>query len=397
MMRFKYIYLIFIYGLPFIFSFLTKENKFIKISYSEEYLIPTISARIKNKNFQIIIDNNLNFNYITTKGFNLNDINFHINDDQINIKDKTYKAYFYIGDISIFDEKNYIHLENLNSFVIDDKSLFSSITISYLLQQLKEELFINKKMFYLDINNKICYFGEILLDSEEYSKIFYSDRFVHTTFYSNNTKGIFKQELKSLYIENNPIQINKLISFFINEYYIIVPYSLLNEISENKLISKLNCILQLIDQKGIYGIKCHKNDISKLPNLYFVFNNNYTFNIPFQLLFEDYDEDSKISLIRNKLKYNKVEKENMDEDEEIIIGYSLIKYLNYSIFSYEDRSVTFYSDKFISDHPPEFLNKIIYFLLCFLVCLLSIATPFLIYIKLKSKYYYRNYMDINIF
>ena len=102
-------------------------------------------------------------------------------------------------------------------------------------------------------------------------------------------------------------------------------------------------------------------------------------------------------MIRNKLKYDKVEKENMDEDEEIILGYSLIKYLNYSIFSYEDRSVTFYSDKFISDHPPKFLNKIIYFLLCFLVCLLSITTPFLIYIKLKSKYYYRNYMDINIF
>ena len=79
MMRFKYIYLIFIYGLPFIFSLLSRENKFIKISYSEEYLIPTISARIKNKNFQIILDNNLNFNYITTKGFNLTDINFHIN------------------------------------------------------------------------------------------------------------------------------------------------------------------------------------------------------------------------------------------------------------------------------------------------------------------------------
>ena len=115
------------------------------------------------------------------------------------------------------------------------------------------------------------------------------------------------------------------------------------------------------------------------------------------MLFEDYDEDSKISLIRNKLKYNKVEKENMDEDEEILLGYLLIKYFNYSIFSYEDRSVTFYSDKFFSDHPPEFLNKIIYFLLNFLFYLLSIATPFLIYIKLKSEYYYRNYMDINIF
>ena len=75
------------------------------------------------------------------------------------------------------------------------------------------------------------------------------------------------------------------------------------------------------------------------------------------MLFEGYNENYKISMIRNKLKYNKVENENYDEDEEIIIGYSLIKYFNYSIFSYEDRSVCFYSDKFISDHPPEFPSK----------------------------------------
>jgi len=84
-MRFKYIYLIFIFCLPLIFSILSTENKFIKIAYSEEYLIPTISVSIENKNFKIASDNNLNFNYITTKGFNLTDINFHINDDQINI------------------------------------------------------------------------------------------------------------------------------------------------------------------------------------------------------------------------------------------------------------------------------------------------------------------------
>ena len=387
-MRFKYINIILIHGLPLIISFLLTENKFIKIVYSEEYLIPTISVSIKNKNIQIALDNNLNFNYITTKGINLTDINFHINDDEINIKDRNYKAYFYIGDISIFDEKNYIHLENLNSFVIDDNSLLSTITVSYLLQQLKEESFINKKIFYLDINNKICYFGEILFDSEEYSKLFYYDKFIHTTFYSNNTKGIFKQELKCIFIDSNCVQINKLISFFINEYYITIPYSLLNKISEDKTLSKLDCKLHLIDQRGIYGIKCHKNDIIKLPNLYFVFSNNYTFNIPFHLLFEDYDVNYKISMIRNKLKYNQLESENLDKDEEIIIGYSLIKYFNYSIFSYEDRSVSFYSDKFISDHLPVFPNKIIYFLLCFLVCLLGIATPFLIYIKLKSKYYY---------
>ena len=85
MMRFKYIYIILIHGLSLIISFLSTENKFIKIVYSEEYLIPTISVSIKNKNIQIALDNNLNFNYITTKGINLTDINFHINDDEINI------------------------------------------------------------------------------------------------------------------------------------------------------------------------------------------------------------------------------------------------------------------------------------------------------------------------
>ena len=63
-----------------------------------------------------------------------------------------------------------------------------------------------------------------------------------------------------------------------------------------------------------------------LPNIYFVFSNNYTFNIPSNLLFEDYDVDYKASIFRNKLKY---ENNGFDEDEEIIIGYSLIKYFNY--------------------------------------------------------------------
>ena len=389
MMKLKYIFLIFIYELQFISAFSLKENKFIKISYLENYTIPTINVCIKNKNIEVILDNNLHFNYITTKILNLTDINFHYNNDEINIKEKTYKAYFYIGDISILDNKNYFHLENFNSFVIDDKSLLSSITISYLLQQLKEELFINKKIFYLDINKKICYFGEIPYNSDIYSKIFYYDKFINTTFYSNNTKGIFKQKLNSIFIDNNSIIINKLVSFYINEFYISVSYSLLNKISENKILSKLDCKLFLIDNRGIYGIICDKNDIKNLPNLYFVFDNNSTFCIPFSFLFEDYNDKYKISLIRNKLKYDK--SGNSEDGEEIIIGYSLIKYFNYTIFSYDDRRVIFISDLFIMNSIPKFPNKLIRILLTFLTFLLIISIPFLIYIKLKTKYYFSNY------
>ena len=378
-----YNYLIFIYEVATIFTISSREHLFIKISYSQDFLIPTIDMKIKNKNLTVILDNNLNFNYITTKSFNLADINFHYNNDQINIKDKIYQAYFYIGDLTIFDEKNYIHLENFNSFVIDDKTLISSVTISYLLQQLKEESFINKKIFHLDINNKICYFGEVPLNSGLISQILSYDNYICTTFYSNNTKGIFKQKLNYLFIGTKCLFLNKIVSFFINEYYIIVPYPLLNEILK-ELGSIIDCNLFLIDQRGIYGIKCLKNDIIKLQNMYFVFENNYTFNIPLYLLFEDYDENYKVSLFRNKLKYRSV---SFEDNEEIIIGYSLIKYFNYSIFSYDERSVSFYSDLFIDNHPPKFPYKIISFLLIFLVCLLGIASLFLIFIKYQKSFY----------
>ena len=359
-MKFKYFYIIFIYILSSNLSFSSRENKFIKLSFKENQFIPMINAQINNKNVEIILDNNLHFNFISTKSLDLTDINFHYNNDNININDMTYNAYFYSGDISIFDDKNYIHLEYFNSFVIDDKSIFSSVTISYLLQQLKEESFINKKIFYLDINNKICYFGEIPLYSEKFSDIFYNYKFIHTTFYSNNTKGIFKNELNSLFLGDTYLLKNKIISFYINEYYITLPYSLLYEISKKKIISKSGCNLCLIDNRGIYGLKCPKSNILELPNLYFVFQNNYTFNIPSNLLFEDYDENYKISLFRNKLKYNNIENENIEEDneEELIIGYSIIKLFNYSIFSYEERSVSFYSEFYIINHPPKFLNKI---------------------------------------
>ena len=367
-------------------SFSSKENKSIKISYSGNYLIPTVNIKIEGKNIEAILDNNLHYNYISTKNLDLTDINFHFNNDKININDKTYDAFFYIGDLSIYDEKNYFHLENFNSFVIDDKSIFSTITVSYLLEQLKEQSFINKKNFYIDINNKIFYFGEIPLDSEEYKNLIHNEKYIKPTFYSNNTKGIFKQELNNIFIGNFYIVKNISVSFYINEYYTTMPYTLLNDIAKNKIISQFDCNLFLVDQRGIYTIKCHKKYIEQLPNIYFVFKNNYTFNIPLKLLFENYDENYQISTFRTKLKYNNLNKENKEENDEIIIGYSIIKYFNYSIFSYEDRYAQFYSDLFINAHPPIFLNKLIDILLYLLIILFFPAIPFQIYIKYKMKY-----------
>ena len=372
-------------------SFSSTENKFIKISFSDKYLIPTVNVKIEGKNIEAILDNNLHYNYISSKNVNLTDINFHYNNDKININDKTYNAYFYIGDLSIYDEKNYFHLENFNSFVIDDKSIFSTITVSYLLEQLKEESFINKKKFYIDINNKIYYLGELPLDSEENYRLNLYDKYIKPTFYSNNTKGIFKQELNNIYINNYcfyNLYKNISVSFYINEYYTTFSYTLLNEIAKNKIISKFDCSLFLADQRGIYAIKCHKYYIEQLPNIYFVFKNNYTFNIPLKLLFEDYEENYKISTFRTKLKYNNLKTENNKENDEIIIGYSLIKYFNYSIFSYEDRYVQFYSDLFINEQPPIFLNKLINILLYLLMILFFFAIPFLIYIFIFDNIYY---------
>ena len=367
-------------------SFSSKENKSIKISYSGNYLIPTVNIKIEGKNIEAILDNNLHYNYISTKNLDLTDINFHYNNDKININDKTYDAFFYIGDLSIYDEKNYLHLENFNSFVIDDKSIFSTITVSFLLEQLKEQSFINKKNFYIDINNKTFYFGEIPLDSDEYKNLNHNEKYIKPTFYSNNTKGIFKQELNNIFIGNFYIVKNISVSFYINEYYTTMPYTLLNDIAKNKIISQFDCNLFLVDQRGIHAIKCHKKYIEQLPNIYFVFKNNYTFNIPLKLLFENYDENYQISTFRTKLKYNNLNKENKEENDEIIIGYSIIKYFNYSIFSYEDRYAQFYSDLFINAHPPIFLNKLIDILLYLLIILFLFAIPFQIYIKYKMKY-----------
>ena len=400
-MKYLCIFNIIIYSFIPIFILSAKDYKFIKIEFTEEYLVPTITAQLKKKNFSFILDNNLGLNYISTKDFNLTHINPISNDDKkINIKDKIYVSYLYLGTISIFFEKNIIYLENFNPYVIDDNTISSSITLHYLLMQ----LYIIKQDFYLDINNKNLYLGDIPFQSELYSNMYNNDKIIKATFYSDNEKFVFNQKLKNLYIDNQVLLINKFALFTINDYFTIVPLSLLNDIIKNKNIQQLDCNLILVDKRGIYAIKCHKDNINKLPNLSFVFHNDYTFNIPFHLLFVDYDDNYKISLIRNKIKKkNLVQKK--DDSEEIIIGYSLIKLFNYTKFTYDEMSMSFFSDKFISNHPPKFLNEYIYVLLYLLFFLLLFTIPFLIYIKLKlkqklsNKKYNNNYINsyINYF
>ena len=85
-MKFNYFYIILlIHDLNILFSFSSNENKFVKISYSGDNLIPTINVKIKDKEIETLLDNNLHFNYISTKNLNLADINFHYNNDKINI------------------------------------------------------------------------------------------------------------------------------------------------------------------------------------------------------------------------------------------------------------------------------------------------------------------------
>lgn len=85
-MKYNYFYIILlIHDLSLILSISSNENKFLKISYSGDNLIPTISVKIKDKKIDSILDNNLHFNYISTKNINLADINFHYNNDKINI------------------------------------------------------------------------------------------------------------------------------------------------------------------------------------------------------------------------------------------------------------------------------------------------------------------------
>lgn len=239
--------------------FLLNENKinFIKLSFSDNYSVPIINTQINDKKIETSLDNNLNFNYLSTKNINLTDIDFHHNSDKINIKNKKYDAYFYIGNISVYDENNYIQMNNFNSFIIDDKLLLSSITVYYLIQQFMEKSLISKKRFYLDIENKLCLFGDLNVGSEKYKHKSFYDKFFHSVFYSNNTNGVFKGKLNSLFINNNYIPVSKNISFKINEKYSFISYSTLELIFHDEIISKFDCSLLFIEKEGT-TIKCPK-------------------------------------------------------------------------------------------------------------------------------------------
>lgn len=366
--------------------FLLTENNinFIKLSFSDNYSVPIINTKINDKKIETCLDNNLNFNYLSTKNINLTDIDFHHNSDKINIKNKKYDAYFYIGNISVYDENNYIQMNNFNSFIIDDKLLISSITVYYLIQQFIEKSLITQKRFYLDIENKLCLFGELNIGSEEYKRKSYYDKYIHSVFYSNNTNGVFKGKLNSLFINNNYIPVSKNISFKINEIYTFISYSTLELMIQDDKISKFDCSLLFIEKEGT-TIKCPKKNINKLPNLFFVYN-NYTFKIPFKLLFEDYNQNYSISLIRSSIKFQNSAEEVKEEDEyeeEWVMGYSIIKLFNYTVFDYDERSISFYSDSLISLRPPSDRKRLTKNILYLLNFVLGFSSLFLLFVRFK--------------
>ena len=369
-----------------IFLLIENDLNVIKLSFNDNYSVPIINTQINDKKIETSLDNNLNFNYLSTKNFNLTDIDFHHNSDKINIKNKKYDAYFYIGNISVYDENNYIQMNNFNSFIIDDKLLLSSITVYYLIQQFMEKSLISQKRFYLDIENKLCLFGELNVSSEEFKRKSYYDKFIHSVFYSNNTNGVFKGKLNSIFINNNYIPVLKNISFKINEQYTFISYSTLELMIQDEKISKLDCNLLFIEKEGT-TIRCPKRNIHKLPNLFFVYN-NYTFKIPFKLLFEDYDQKYSISLIRSSIKFQDSTEEVKEDDsyeEEWVMGYSIIKLFNYTVFDYDERSIGFYSDSLISLRPPNDRKRLTKSILYLLNFVLGFSSLFLFFVRIKIK------------
>ena len=367
-----------------IFLLIENDLNVIKLSFTDNYSVPIINTQINDIKIETSLDNNLNFNYLSTKNFNLTDIDFHHNSDKIKIKNKKYDAYFYIGNISIYDENNYIKMNNFNSFIIDDKLLLSSITVYYLIQQFMEKSLISQKRFYLDIENKLCLFGELNVSSEEYKRKSYYDKFIHSVFYSNNTNGVFKGKLNSIFVNNNYIPVLKNISFKINEKYTFISYSTLELMIQDEKISKLDCNLLFLEKEGT-TIRCPKENINKLPNLFFVYN-NYTFKIPFKLLFEDYDQKYSISLIRSGIKIQDSAEEVKEDDsyeEEWVMGYSIIKLFNYTVFDYDERSIGFYSDSLISLRPPSDRKRLTKNILYLLNFVLGFSSIFLFFVRIK--------------
>lgn len=358
-----------------------KEINPIQIHFFDDFSVPLINLKINGIQIEAIIDNNLNFNYITTQNFDISDIRYYNNNDSIIIKDKAYLAYYFNGSLSIQFENIYLNINNFFSILINEKFITSSIMISDILQELKRELLIDRQLFYLDLNHKKCFFGQLSIDSKEYKQIHLSN-FEHSISYSKDTKGIFKEKINKLYIEENCIDIKKNVSFKINEEFTYVPYFMMEEIIKDEKIKNLDCKLSFDNNFG-YAIICNKDVINILPNLYFVFS-NFTFKIPFSLLFEHYDSTSCISSIRNKIKIiNNEEYKKEEYTEEWVIGYSIIKYFNYTLFDYDERSIKFYSDTLIGLEPyknKKEISKNIFYLLSFI---LGISSIFLFIVRLK--------------
>ena len=73
-----------------------KEINPIQIQFFDDFSVPLINLKINGIQIEAIIDNNLNFNYITTQNFDISDIRYYNNNDSIIIKDKAYLAYYCI-------------------------------------------------------------------------------------------------------------------------------------------------------------------------------------------------------------------------------------------------------------------------------------------------------------
>ena len=151
-----------------------KEINPIQIHFFDDFSVPLINLKINGIQIEAIIDNNLNFNYITTQNFDISDIRYYNNNDSIIIKDKAYLAYYFNGSLSIQFENIYLNINNFFSILINEKFITSSIMISDVLQELKRELLIDRQLFYLDLNHKKCFFGQLSRDSKEYKQIYLS-------------------------------------------------------------------------------------------------------------------------------------------------------------------------------------------------------------------------------
>ena len=114
--------------------------------------------------------------------------------------------------------------------------------------------------------------------------------------------------------------------------------------------------------------------------------NNYTFKIPFKLLFEDYNQNYSISLIRSSIKFQNSAEEVKEEDEyeeEWVMGYSIIKLFNYTVFDYDERSISFYSDSLISLRPPSDRKRLTKNILYLLNFVLGFSSLFLLFVRFK--------------